>query len=1039
MRRLTQILALVAWLITTHATLAAEEQFYFVGKVVVSSAPVPGAHHVYLRWDSIEGGLPADIVNLRLLRNGDQVGEWAVNAVMPVTDIDAIYQGADHQRRKLETITRLNEIASEQKIPFSASQFARTLYDLINPASPDRYNPLWAFLGSRTDFNIARARYRAWIDTTPAPASGTNVVQYELLGVNAVDATARLGYVEIDPTTQQQALGATGLRQIRVSDWRCDLPEGSKDNYTVMLDWTPPGAGNVTDRVAAQSYLSGFDLYRTTDNIAPTETDVPVRDIAALAAAATTDSRGRPVMAGLEKVNVPLIIDSGAPSFDPEWIEARQYHIERLISEDGDADNLPPVLDDNIPMEPRWLEARDRLMRAGLKPGDRRAYYLVSRDFTGQYGPSVGAIVEVPLMARPPAPWNLRAFADETSSALNAGSDALTFTWDEVNVDNYIKMYQGTRLFCNPLEAHTTGVLEYVPLGESCATAPHNVVRMDVRDYRIYRFENFDIAGRFKDSDGDGVEDAFETPDFDGNGRVDAFERSAGLQCNVLLQPANAENYLVYSMAGGSVELGRPSLFNPNLPNIARMRDVVPAGNKDTVYWYRIVSEATTPFPVGRLSFMSAPQRGLFPDREPPLPPDVQVLKPGPRSPLPAFAGDLVPGGAGILVKPKAGSNTCVAAFESIDGTATRIGSTCDPGGLEFQARPGLFCGYAIATDENNNISTTVQFPCVLTPSQPKAPSAPQLLTFAVDNSEASFTFRLPAEQVAMAMARLNQDGGASDAVSTIEAIPVMGNESGDSMSASIPVAALQSRQDTFCLQLMSVGPDDGTGSSLSSNWSTEKCFTRTSTGEDLPEYLPWPSVQGAVQGAPLEAALVTDYLISPFLAFKLGESADLLQPFADFSNCWITTPNPEPQRRQDFYPYRCLEGGYADFQRFLEPELRFILYRQQRLVGGVASDWVQVSPLIDYAHFDREQVDIGNDNGPFTVWTLNDPYVKALADEVDPSTLNIWFVDQYPFQWSADVERNQLFEWRYQAVYFDAGHHPVRWRASNWFRDGNL
>ncbi len=1130
---------LIALLTMPFAVFGAESQFYFVARTVVSNDPIPNSRHVYLRWDVVEGQLPSDVIAFRLIRNGEKVlGEWRTNAVMSSAEIAELYRGADHQRRKLETITRLNEIASDMGVAFSANQFSTTLRDFIIPASLT-YNPLWAFLGSRTDFNIARARFHGWIDTDPVTQGG--MAKYELLGVNDSGVTVRLGYVEVDPTVVQQPLGATELRQIRMSDWRCDLPESSKDHYTVMLDWKSPGEKVISDRVAAQSYNSGFDLYRGTDNLAANVVDAPVQDIAALAAAAPSDSRGRPVIAGLEKVNVSLIIDSGAPAYDPEWITARQRLVEAGFA-------VPDIADfpaQNIPMEPKWLEARDLLIRAGLKPGDRRAYYIVPRDFTGNYGPTVGAVVEVPLMTRPPAPWNLRTFSDETSSATGGPADAFTITWDEVNLDNYIKMYQGTRLFCNTVAARSSGVLEYVAVGENCETGNRNAVRLDVADYHIYRFSDFDIAGRFKDSDGDGVEDSRETPDIDDNGRIDAYERSAGLQCDALAQPADidplTEMHLIWPTLGNEVNLVRPSILNPNSPPIARLRDTVPAinedpiFNRDKVYWYRFVSRATTPLPVGRLSHMSAPQRGLFPDREPPPEPLISVTRPGPnivgcelqsdpsapwsfteqvsdgkdpggtpftvscsagsyqasdiaaagvgacpgvvndcvgadpvfiqfpatintggkactvRIPadvsicenggltlvstfegIPVGPGDLVAGGAtasGIPPVP----GTCIAFYENLDGSVTRIGSTCDPGGLKYTPRAGLFCGYAVVSDENNNISTTVQFPCTLTPSQPKAPSPPQVLTLNVDNDFARFTFRLPAEQVAMAMARLAYKPGIGADTRTIEAIPVIDNEPGVAISFSVPVGPVLGNKDRFCLSMMSIGSDDGTGSSLSSNWSSEKCFTRTALGEDIPTYLPWPAVQGAEQGPNLDAALVKDYRsVQPFLAFELASSRDLVSDVAEtISDCWIPDSVIPEQDRQDFDDYSCFSGGAAKFRSTLAPDLGFLVYRQSRVNGGKASDWVQVSPLIDYVHFDRQVVQIGDRD--VTVWTLNDPYVKTILN--GPS-LGVFFIGQYPFLIAADPAGAEFYEWRYQTVYFDADHRPVKWRVTDWFRE---
>ncbi|MDH3265998.1 MAG: hypothetical protein OEM25_03440, partial [Gammaproteobacteria bacterium] len=422
---------------------------------------------------------------------------------------------------------------------------------------------------------------------------------------------------------------------------------------------------------------------------------------------------------------------------------------------------------------------------------------------------------------------------------------------------------------------------------------------------------------------------------------------------------------------------------------------------------------------------------------------DVSVVPNFVDTQLDALPGDLVPGGAFVDVKPPlpdAGGSYCISVFETIDGTSTRIGSTCEPGGIQYNARPGLFCGYAVAHDENNNISATVQFPCLLSPAQPKPPSPPQILTFNVDNSLARFTFRLPAEQTAIAISRLSHNTVSGGETSSSTNIPVIDNEGGESISASMMVAPLQTNRDTLCLQIMSVGRDDGTGSAAHSDWSSEKCFTRTAAGEDVPDYLPWPAVHGATEGAPLEARAVTNYLqFSPFLAISLGETAVFSgSPDLGSSYCWITLPDFPNDVVQDFFPFTCFDNGHMRFITNLEPELRFLMYRQSRISGGAASDWVQVSPLIDYVHFDREVVDIGLDEGPITVWTLNDPYIKTFWDLVSSGTVEVLFVDQYPFQMGGSAFPGGVaapaHEWRYQAVYFDAQHRPVQYRVSDWF-----
>jgi hypothetical protein len=379
---------------------------------------------------------------------------------------------------------------------------------------------------------------------------------------------------------------------------------------------------------------------------------------------------------------------------------------------------------------------------------------------------------------------------------------------------------------------------------------------------------------------------------------------------------------------------------------------------------------------------------------------------------------------------PDARGEYCISVFETVDGTSTRVGSTCDPGGLTFIPRPGLFCGYAVATDENNNFSSTVHFPCTLTPLQTKAPSAPQLLTLDVDDDLARFTFRLPAEQIAMTLARLDYDSGVEGSLRTVDSIPVIDNEAGETISFSMPVTPLQASKDRYCLSLMSVGRGDGRGNAFNSPWSAEECFTRTAIGEDVPQYLPWPTVQGATQGEPLAASLVSNFrAVPPFLNIGLAESSGMISDVTDsISDCWIQDSPP-----QDFDTYSCLSGGVARFKTLLSPELGFIVYRQSRVNAGEASDWVQVSPLIDYVHFDRQVVSFGDTD--LSVWTLNDPYIKTTASAGLSPVLRVFFVDQYPFIINADLEGTQEYEWRYQIVYFDDQHRPVEWRGSDWFR----
>jgi hypothetical protein len=158
--------------------MAAESQYYLLAQQAPAgsiTAPGQGQQVVYIRWDALEGQLPSTVVTLKLLRNDVMVVDpdypdgWPVGQVRSIAAINELYAGAAQQRRKLETVTRLNELATAEGKSFSASQFAARIHDLIDPANaadPQQpyqlwnYNPLWAFLGSRTDINIARARLR---------------------------------------------------------------------------------------------------------------------------------------------------------------------------------------------------------------------------------------------------------------------------------------------------------------------------------------------------------------------------------------------------------------------------------------------------------------------------------------------------------------------------------------------------------------------------------------------------------------------------------------------------------------------------------------------------------------------------------------------------------------------------------------------------------------------------------------------------------------------------------------------------------------
>ena len=1094
MKKLTAIFLIIQLMLLSAAVQAAESQFYFLARMAPAgsiSAEGQAQNVVYLRWDFVEGRLPPEIVRFSLRKNGVEIANLPAHSVMSAAQIRQLYQGGAQKQRRLETISRLNELAAAKGDNFSPDAFADYLQGLIDPAS-SRFNPLWAFLGSRTDFNVARARHHAWIDDNP----GIGPIEYELLAMNAQGQTARLGLASVDPLAPGQILGASNLRQVYASKARCDLPE-DKDNYTVMLNWDSPATinnPNIADRVASQLYLSGFDIYRGTDALAAGQT-APVRDIAVLAAQSPVDNQGRPQIAGLEKVNNVLILDAGNTS------------------------------------EPKWLEARDKLKRAGLKPGDRRAYYLVARDFTGNYGPSQSVVVEIPDSSRPPAPWSLRPYANETDSMTVTRLDGVAevlgkgmlLSWNAINLENYIDHYGNSRVICNAVEALNTDILEYVLPGQSCEQDARHRVRLDVNDYRVYRFNDFDIASRFQDSDGDGFSDADERP--------------YKTQCDISQAPPAPANVRSYLAPAQDIDLYGSSDMVPGTQTVL-MRDRRPEQERDKVFWYRIASSAGL-MPNISLSYLTPPRRVLFPSRELPAEPsvsatysrnipgcrpvvenggnwrfedhvistaagvparvppqlqlncallkspmsvsvaelqdaesfscnalkacqglDVSVTYPQPYNcsftlanssicdsgqlrveptydssvQVDARAGDIVGSGATITVTPVE-ADTCVALYQDNDGVSTRVATSCGAGagGISYTPGPGVFCGYAVSMDENNNISTARQIPCMQV-ILPGRLTPPLIQRFSVDSQAARMRLKLPAQKIASILLELSQHtAGAVSATDTFS-LPAISAEAGEIINHLRSVAPLASDTDRFCLRARSVGPEIS-GAGNFSDWSKEKCYQRSALNRDAPVYMPWPEIAALEQREAIEGAVLARYRAHRFL--MVLDLADISNFIGSETDCY-SNGVVYPDNSIAFDELLCSDDGLRSMQALVKPALGFVLYRQGRDSSGQAGDWVQVSPLIDRVHFDYKETGFAKQN---IRWRLNDPFVNYFIIDaqtgypypaptqpaVENGHLKFVFIDRYPTLMTA--ERNQ---YRYQAVYFADGR-PLYYRQSDW------
>lgn len=1047
---------LVAALLCLPGMALAESQFYLIAKsgpAASLSQSGQGSEQVYLRWDLLEGSMPADITSLRLYRDGTLLQVFPTQGVRPVADINALYQGPAQQRRLLETVALLKEeaVRDDRRADFSGAEYASVIQQRLLS------DPFWAMLASRNDFNIAMARYRAYRDQP-----GNGVFEYELRAVNAGGEERRVGLVQVNTAQPQRVLSARQFGQIFLS--ACDAPD-MKDHYSVALNWNAPGGGNMADRVANQLFISGFDLYRSRQNLPGNTTAVPARDLAAEAAGLPHDGRGQILFADLEKINETLI-------------------------------TVTP--DDNLSTA-EWLETQATLRQAGLRPGDLRAYYLVPRDFAGHFGPTSGALVRIPDLSRPPAPWNLDVWLNESSQPRRA-----ELRFPQITLDSYMRAFGQGKRFCNTAEAETRGVLEFVGSNEDCATTPRRSVALKIDQYLLYRFDDADQANAFRDSDGDGFADADE-------------------------RPANAQCLAAESPGGARVNATFQTVTLPSGAQHVQVVDTTPGNDRGEVYWYRLATVANG----GRLSFLSEPVRVLFPVRDLPAAPSVSVTQPelavcgceaeyssegawqfaddvnrygsfGLRCngvQFPVSSKTLVSGNAGfcradtfpqacaggsrsiqypadpeegelaceapldasvdlcgsgtLTLKPvqclqpapapegvvhgplnitvQSPPGTCSSLFQQVDGESTRVASSCGtatPESQTFVHERGEFCGYAVTHDANNNISATTQLGCRLIPAQPAqaAPSAPQPLTLTPIDDSMAIGWRVPAQRQSMVEVELTRVEPAGLAPLR-ENVPAVSLDGGGEQQLRLDVPPRTVAREQWCVRLRTYGVGTTVGEAPRSGWSAPLCSERLSPAAPLTQWLPWPQIPAVPQGEPLAAmdfSAVRTRQISPVsgaLAIHLGVLA--YTPDCSVQDTHVGVGNMTGEGDAYVASLQCFEGSWHAMQAAMQSRTGFIVYRQARAPDGQLSDVVQVSPRIDYVHWD--------DLGVFSkgrLFVLNDPYLWVYARDDAYQEVDLVFLDRNP--------PSPGHAYRYQVVYFDTHQRPLRWRATDWINAGD-
>lgn len=1047
LHRISRMLLLTLSLVIS-TTANANQPFYFIAKQAPEgSLALQGnnAKVVYLRWDLLEGELPGDITQFNLYRDGTLIGQYPANQLLSESEASRLYQGSAQNRRLIETMSLLKEesVLDANAEDINVNDYA---YEIISRINKDNY---WAQLASRRDFNIAIIRNRGAIDN---PGSGQ--FSYELKAVNGNAEMRRVGLVTIDTRQDQALLPVPEFDQLTLS--QCDLPD-IKDHFSVALNWAAIGEDNAADRIANQLFVGGYDIYRSKDNLDSSVTSAPTRNLANEASLLGFDNQGQVAFSDLERIN------------------------DTLITVAADFDSTSP----------EWLETQAVLARAGLKPGDKRAYYLVPRDFTGNFGPTIGTIVTIGDLSRPPAPWDIDVYLSEERQRVE-------LSFEQIDADSYLESFGNDKRVC---AISDTGVISFVGREQSCAEHPHQMLQTQIAQYKLYRFDNFADASKFKDSDGDGF--------------ADSIERPTNTQCKAA------------STSGGN--LVNASFVSQAYDTHTRIivSDDTPAQQKGAIYWYRLASQS----PSGRLSFLSEPVRVNFPDRSLPESPNVSLTYPGdgtescgceieyqpsskpwsfqadsdtgnslmfacngtnytvspkdilnanssacsnsfpqgnmaadcdsggvisstttsyqceaaipqnadfcgtgsmsfktiPCEEVPAPAG-VIKGPLTITVTPK-DAEQCVSLYQQVAGSSIKISTSCGEADSSdvHVVESGEFCGYAVSHDVNNNISSAERIDCrqVVPANDDRPVIAPKISAVQLSQNFASIDVSLPTQNQTILEIELYQ------------ALPVRGetivsregvaSNTDNKAKVNIDIPALTGATDQWCTRARIYGVGDIDGSPRLSQWSAERCETRSSSAATVPKWLSWPGLKRANQKDDLTVKSNTDF---GFLPSGSPIQSGVHIPLLSMTNVCRADPNSitlfgeitqsPPDQGSALVNLDCNPAGKMVTSGAYSEKLNFIVFRQSR-EDGVISNFKQVSPLIDYIHW-QQTVDAKNG----TRYVLRDPYIwPSVADISNTDQLTLSYVDRAPLVSGR--------EYRYQLVYFDQDHSLAAWRQTQW------
>ncbi|HHH51783.1 MAG TPA: hypothetical protein ENK76_05390, partial [Campylobacterales bacterium] len=458
------ITIILLFILTTLNIYSADKQFYFIGKYGRLGSISQEANNqtgIYLRWDLIEGTLPINIKEIKLIRVDDNKTLLDVNSSdkMSAKQIGDMFQSVGSQRRLFEIINSISKNDNPQCTNANIGNIGTKVLSCLR----DNY---WSFLASRVNFDIARARYRAYLDTSFNKSK--LYIDYKLIGVKDNQSEIVLGKTRVE-LKDTKVLSAKDFKQIIES--KCNDNRYALDDYRVGLSWKNGGA-NSTEFFANGLMVSGYDLYYTTK---------PIKDLDA-----NFDAEHIDIMKIASNINHNSIGELNPKELKDKFLLAKANETLITIGEK-----------DTNGEKPLYLESMQTLKDRGFKANETRYYFLVARDFTGNYGDTIYIKVIIPDLLPPAKPINPRAIEDNNKT---------TILWDSVTPKNYLDYYTDMKACPNRVNKR----IRFVQKDEVCTNGNGVMLNFNVSKYFVYRFDNRkDIAG-FEDKNLNGISDVYE-------------------------------------------------------------------------------------------------------------------------------------------------------------------------------------------------------------------------------------------------------------------------------------------------------------------------------------------------------------------------------------------------------------------------------------------------------------------------------------------------------------------------------------------------